>query len=145
MMEQHNLPHSGPPGKVYSAKWQARFDFFDLHGAPNSPGFKTALKQLPFQQKVKFNVNIIAFFFGPIYLFVLGLWKRNIILILLMIVVFTALELAFAMIGIDYPRHLDAGVGFGFNALYGVSTNYGYYLKEKKGEQGWNPFKGMRW
>ncbi len=94
---------------------------------------------------MKFNVNIIAFFFGPIYLFVLGLWKRNIILILLMIVVFTALELAFAMMGIDYPRHLDAGVGFGFNALYGVSTNYGYYLKEKKGEQGWSPFKGMRW
>jgi hypothetical protein len=23
-------------------------------------------------------------------------------------------------------------------------TNYAYYLKEQKGEQGWNPFKGMR-
>lgn len=135
----------GQSGKDYSAKWQARFDFFELHGAPNAPGYKPALKQLPFKQKIKINFNIIAFFFGPIYLFVLGLWKKNITLILLMIVIYTALEIALLMIGIAYPKHLDAGLGFGFNALYGLTTNYAYYLKERKNEQGWSPFKGMRW
>lgn len=131
--------------KKYSEKWQSRFDFFDLHGAPNSPGFKPALKQLPFKQKAKYNFNFIAFFFGPIYLFVLGLWKRNITLILIMVAVFAALEIAFMMIGIDYPKYLDTGLGYGFSALYGSTTNYGYYLKERKGEQGWNPFKGIGW
>ena len=61
--------------KESSAKWQTRFDFFDLHGAPNPPGFRQALKQLPFKQKIKVNFNLIAFFFGLIYLFLLGLWK----------------------------------------------------------------------
>lgn len=132
-------------GEVHSAKWQARFDFFDAHGAPNAPTFKPALKQLPFKQKVKINFNIIAFFFGPIYLFVLGLWKKNITLIAIMVVIFTGLEMAFSAMGIEYPRHIDAGLGFGFNALYGITTNYAYYLKEKRSELGWNPFKGMRW
>jgi len=27
--------------------------------------------------------------------------------------------------------------------MYAVATNYAYYLKEVKGEQGWNPFKGI--
>ncbi len=28
--------------------------------------------------------------------------------------------------------------------MYGLTTNYAYYLQEVKSEQGWNPFKGMR-
>lgn len=141
-MESTKKAHAG---KSYSAKWQARFDFFDLHGAPSAPGYKPALAQLPFKAKVKINFNLIAFFFGPIYLFVLGLWKKNITLILIMIAVYTVLGIAFAMLGIAYPKHLDFGLGVGFNALYGIATNYAYYLKERKGEQGWSPFKGMRW
>ncbi|MBH3284025.1 DUF2628 domain-containing protein [Serratia marcescens] len=131
--------------KEYAVKWQTRFDFFGLYGAPNTPGFRHALKKLPFKQKVKVNFNFIAFFFGPVYLFVLGLWKRNITLILIMVVVYTTLSVVFSKMGIAYPRYLDVGLGYGFNALYGISANYGYYLKEKKGEHGWNPFKGMRW
>lgn len=36
--------------KKYSAKWQTRFDFFDRHGAPSSPGFREVFKSLPFRQ-----------------------------------------------------------------------------------------------
>lgn len=63
--------------KEYSARWQARFDFFDRYGAPSSPGFRQALKQLPFRQKFRVNMNLIAFIFGPIYLFVLACGKRT--------------------------------------------------------------------
>lgn len=28
--------------------------------------------------------------------------------------------------------------------MYAVATNYAYYLKEVKGEQGWNLFKGIK-
>lgn len=131
--------------KEYSAKWQARFDFFDRHGAPSSPGFRHALKQLPFRQKLRVNMNLIAFVFGPIYLFVLGLWKKNIMLILIMMAVYIILIIALAIAGIEFPRYLQGGLAYGFNALYGMSTNYNYYLKERKGDNGWNPFKGMRW
>ncbi|WP_225309826.1 DUF2628 domain-containing protein [Erwinia billingiae] len=94
--------------------------------AVNAPGFRQALKQLPFKQKGKVNFNAIAYFFGPIYLFVLGLRKGNITLILIMAVVYSALSVVFSTIGIAYPKYLDAGLGYGFNALYGISTNLVY-------------------
>lgn len=66
----------------YSPKWQERFDFFETYGAPNDPRYKEAVKTLPdFKKKILINANVIAFFFGPIYLFVLGLWKKNLALI----------------------------------------------------------------
>jgi hypothetical protein len=133
------------PRSEYSEKWQQRFAFFDLYGAPNSPAHKPALVQLPFGQKIKINMNIIAFFFGPIYLFVLGLWKKNLTLIALLLVVSTVVDIIVEMTGFPYGKQIDFGLGFGFNVLYGVATNYAYYLKEVKGEQGWNPFRGMRW
>lgn len=133
------------PRSKYSEKWQQRFAFFDLHGAPNSPAYKPALAELPFNQKLKINMNVIAFFFGPIYWFVLGLWKKNLTLIALIIVISTVVDLIIEWTGFPYQKQIDFGVGFGFNVIYGVATNYAYYLKEIKGEQGWSPFKGMRW
>jgi hypothetical protein len=129
----------------YNAKWQERFAFFDAHGAPNAPGYKPALQQLPFKQKIKINANIIAFFFGPIYLFVLGLWKKNLTLLAILIAISLALDVVFALVDVSFAKQINFAVGFGFNLLYALSTNYAYYLKERKGEQGWNPFKGMRW
>ncbi|MBK5518195.1 MULTISPECIES: DUF2628 domain-containing protein [unclassified Pseudomonas] len=128
----------------YSAKWQERFAFFDAHGAPNAPGYKPALKQLPFKRKITVNANIIAFFFGPIYLFFLGLWKKNLTLIALIVALTFVLDLVYELIDFRYANNVNFAVGFAFNLLYALSTNYAYYLKEQKGEQGWNPFKGMR-
>jgi hypothetical protein len=128
----------------YSAKWQERFAFFDAHGAPNAPGYKEALKQLPGKQKRTINANFIAFFFGPIYLFVLGLWKKNLTLIAIMVALSFALDAVYALTDFAYAKQLNFAVGFAFNLSYALMTNYAYYLKEQKGEQGWNPFKGMR-
>jgi len=129
----------------YKPKWQERFAFFDAHGAPNAPGYKPALKQLPYGKKVLVNFNIIAFFFGAIYLFVLGLWKKNLAVIGIIIAVSVVIDILFGLAGREVPRAVDVGLNVGFNVLYGLITNYAYYLKERKGEQGWNPFKGMRW
>lgn len=128
----------------YSAKWQERFAFFDAHGAPNAPGYKEALKQLPGKQKITINANIIAFFFGPIYLFVLGLWKKNLTLIAIMVALTFALDAIYALVDFSFAKQVNFAVGFAFNLSYALTTNYAYYLKEQKGEQGWNPFKGMR-
>lgn len=137
--EQLQVPSTHKP------KWQERFNFFDTYGAPNDPRYKPALKALPtFGKKILINTNIIAFFFGPIYLFVLGLWKKNLALIGIMILVYVALSIIFAVLGMAFPRALDNGIAVGFSFMYAILTNYAYYLKEVKGEQGWNPFKGMR-
>lgn len=129
----------------HSAKWQERFNFFETYGAPNDPRYKQALKALPtLGKKFLINSNIIAFFFGPIYLFVLGLWKKNLTILACMFLIYAALSVIFAILGMQFPSALNNGLGFGFSMLYAIVTNYAYYLKEVKGEQGWSPFKGMR-
>ncbi|MNG27516.1 hypothetical protein D3C84_1126440 [compost metagenome] len=75
----------------------------------------------------------------------LGLWKKNLTLIAIIVAVNVALEILYSYVHVSFAQQLDFGVGFAFNLLYAMTTNYAYYLKEQKGEQGWNPFKGMRW
>ncbi|RMO78155.1 hypothetical protein ALQ34_00758 [Pseudomonas syringae pv. maculicola] len=129
----------------YSNKWKERFAFFEAHGGPNAPGFRPALKQLPFLNKVKINFNFFAFFFGPVYLFILGLWKKNLSFIAMIVVVSIALDMVMDMFEFRYAKEASSALGFVFNALYGQLTNYAYYLKEVKGEHSWNPFQGLRW
>jgi hypothetical protein len=56
----------------------------------------------------------------------LGPRKRNIRVILIMAVVYTALSVVISTMAIAYPKYLDIGLGQGFNALYGISTNLVY-------------------
>ena len=65
-----------------SPKWQFRFDFFDRHGGPKDPAYKETLKTLPFGEKLKVGMNFYALFFGFIYFFILGLWRKALGLIL---------------------------------------------------------------
>ncbi len=42
-----------------------------------SPEYKQAFKALKPRQRLTIQINFIAFFFSWIYLFVLGLWKKQ--------------------------------------------------------------------
>jgi hypothetical protein len=55
------------------------------------------------------------------------------------------LSVVFSMLNIPFPKFVDTGLGAVSLFAYALMSNYAYYLKEMKGEQGWNPFKGMRW
>ncbi|KAF1006476.1 MAG: hypothetical protein GAK28_02494 [Luteibacter sp.] len=121
-----------------NAKWQARFSFFDRFGGPSSPEYKAELKKLPFKEKLIVNANIFAFFFGPIYFFILGLWKKALVLIGLVIAVSILLSIVGA------PDAVYRGVGAAFSVIYMLTANYSYYLKRAKGQDNWNPFEGMR-
>ncbi|MDU9405772.1 DUF2628 domain-containing protein [Pseudomonas sp. zfem004] len=125
----------------YKPKWQERFAFFAQHGSPLSPAFKAAFKALPMGKRLLINMNFIAFFFGPIYLFVLGLWKKNLALLGISLAVGLVLGFYEGLTGTDLPRAVDTGVNCGLAALWATVTNYAYYLKEVKGQQGWNPFE----
>lgn len=128
----------------YSQKWQDRFAFFDRHGAPNTPEFKAALKAETSGRRILFNMNIIAFFFGFIYFFVLGLWKKNLVLAAIAIGVVIILGIIEAVTGFYLPRGADMGISIAMAMMWSLTANYAYYLKEVKGLDGWNPFEGMR-
>ncbi|MGF6199448.1 DUF2628 domain-containing protein [Pseudomonas laurylsulfatiphila] len=128
-----------------SPKWQERFAFFDQYGAPKSPDFKLGFKQLPARKRILINLNFIAFFFGPIYFFVLGLWKKNLAIIAIIVALSFVLALIFTLLGYEEaPKALNSGMNIVFALMYGLSANYAYYLKQVNGSQGWNPFEGLR-
>lgn len=136
--EQNITHHTG-----LSPKWQERFAFFDQYGAPTTSAHKEAFKALPANKKRLIQKNFIAFCFGPIYLFVLGLWRKNISFIVLMNVIDFAIGLAFAMADKEVPHGVNIGIGVGFAFTYMTITNYAYYLKQVKGSKSWNPFEGL--
>ncbi len=122
-----------------SEKWKTRFAFFEQFGAPSTQTYKDALKQLPYKQRLLININFFAFFFGMIYLAIIGLWKKALVL----------LGLAVAVMVVEYalgvPAPVSRGIDFAFAFLCGLCANYALYLKVVKGQDGWNPFEGMRW
>lgn len=100
---------------------------------------------MPARKRILINLNFIAFFFGPIYLFVLGLWKKNLAIIAIIIAISFVLTLVFSLLGYDEgPKAVNTGLNVVFALMYGLSANYAYYLKQVKGSQGWNPFEGLR-
>ncbi|POP42656.1 hypothetical protein CHU32_18975 [Superficieibacter electus] len=113
-----------------SEKWKYRFSFYDQHGFPGfwklSPEYKEAFKSLKARQRITIQMNFIAFFFSWIYLFVLGLWKKAIIVLLLGIV---SLIIG-AIIGINV-------LGLAVAAYVALNTNKWFYEKEVKGINTW--------
>lgn len=88
------------------------------------------------------NVNWIAFFFGPIYFFVIGLWKKGLTLLGIWFAVVLSVVTFETMSGFVTPNAIATGIGAGMAALYMTVANYAYYLHRVKGAQSWNPFEG---
>ncbi|EMJ8576888.1 DUF2628 domain-containing protein [Escherichia coli] len=112
-------------------KWKYRFSFYDEHGFPGfwgaSQEYKQALKGLNTRQKIIIRTNVIAFFFSWVYLFVLGLWKKAIVVLFLAI-----FSLIFGyMIGYNV-------FGFIIAAYVSYNTNRWFYEKEVKGIHTWS-------
>ncbi|HAI46233.1 MAG TPA: hypothetical protein DCM50_05925 [Stenotrophomonas sp.] len=129
-MDSTNTPPLSP-------KWQFRFNFFDTYGAPNTPAFKAAYKELPFGQKLKVNFNFFALFFGCIYLFILGMWRKALTIIGITVVLMIVLMFL--------PDAIGRGVGIAWQLLIALTTNYNYYREKRQGDTSWNPFAGIRW
>ncbi len=123
----------------HSEKWQKRFDFFEKNGAPKTPEFKAALRRLPWHKRFLYNMNIISFFFGPIYFLILGMWKRCLTLIVCSVAIGFILGIAEVITGLN----LDSLCGLIVSVMWGITTNYAYYLHKVKGYNSWNPFTGI--
>jgi hypothetical protein len=125
-------------------KWRERFEFFERYGEPSSPEFKAELKSFSTGSRLFINMNWFGFFFGPIYLLALGMWRRALTWVGIMLAL-ALVEDAFGFVThIKFSRPVDFGISVGVGMLIAMTTNYSYYLKVMKGDNGWNPFKGMR-
>lgn len=133
-MDSNISPSSSAP---LSPKWQFRFNFFNQHGAPNSPGFKAGFKELSWGQKVKINFNFFALFFSVIYLLILGMWRKALVIL--------GISLVLGGLVSFMPDVVARGVSVAWSVLIAITTNYSYYLEKVKGDTSWNPFQGMRW
>jgi len=130
----------------YPAKWQERFAFLEANGAPGTPTYKAAFKALPFMQRIKIGSNLLAFFFGPIYFFILGLWRKALVGIAMFVAAIIISAILFAIMGPD-SRGADLIsrlLGLAVTLIYTSTANYAYYLKEVKGQDSWNFFEGLR-
>ncbi|TDB47952.1 DUF2628 domain-containing protein [Photorhabdus khanii] len=127
----------------YSEKWQARFTFFEQYGAPQASEHKAAMRTEPFRRRILLNMNFIAFFFGFIYFFVLGLWRKNLTLFGIAVVMGILLGIIESILNIEISPAVSMGVNCALAAIWGMTANYAYYLKEKVNSQSWNPFEGF--
>ncbi|AGB81563.1 Protein of unknown function (DUF2628) [Serratia sp. FGI94] len=129
--------------KELSSKWRERFDFFDSVGGDiTSPEYRNKIKELGFFERMKYIMNFFAFFFGIIYMCILGLWKKGLVLFV------GACVLSYIVAIVEYVTGGNFELayrflGIGYSCLCASVANYAYYLKEKRGIQGWNPFEGF--
>ncbi|NNH74042.1 DUF2628 domain-containing protein [Nocardia uniformis] len=131
-----STPNSSTDSKL-KPKWQERFDFFDSHGHPGSAEYRQGMKSVTFGKRMRITSNFIAFFFGPVYFFVLGLWKKNLSLLGIWVVI------GIVATALDVSDLLARALGMGMAVLYMSTANYAYYLQRTRGIQSWNPFEGM--
>ncbi|WP_329888465.1 DUF2628 domain-containing protein [Xenorhabdus bovienii] len=73
--------------------------------------------------------------FGIFYFLAIGLWKKGLSLFIFSIL------LAIGVTSIS--ETLIYGTMPLTYIMWGFTANYAYYLKEIKGDDGWNPFKGI--
>lgn len=129
--------------KEYSEKWLFRFAFFERTlGKMGSPAYRDEFKKLTFGQRIKVNFNFFAFFFGIIYLCILGLWKKGLVLFAVACLFGFALGLYEAISGATLDSAARV-IGIMYSVACASIANYAWFLKERKGICGWNPLEGM--
>ncbi|WP_340617965.1 DUF2628 domain-containing protein [Xenorhabdus entomophaga] len=127
----------------YSEKWQERFEFFEKNGSPYCKESKEQYMQLTFMKRIKIGMNFFAFFFGIFYFLIIGLWRKGLTLLGMTFLAVAIIGVIESMMGVEFSDAIWRPLGLVFAALNGIVANYAYYLKEVKGEDGWNPFTGV--
>ncbi|MBD2813833.1 DUF2628 domain-containing protein [Xenorhabdus sp. Flor] len=75
---------------------------------------------------------------------ILGLWKKGLTLLGIIFAISFILGIIDSIFSLELSDNFyNATIGVVFAFLYGLSANYAYYLKEIKGDDSWNPFKGI--
>ncbi|ECG0109855.1 DUF2628 domain-containing protein [Salmonella enterica] len=127
---------------AFNVKWIARFDFFEQNGLPGSVRYGQAIRKLKFLQRSRYMFNFYAFFFGLIYFCILGLWKKGLVLVAIIVVIQLGLVIAEDILNSDFG-HISRAMNIAYSAFCALSVNSAYYIRKIKGSDSWNPFQGM--
>lgn len=76
-----------------------------------------------------------AFFFGPLYYFALGMWRKALTWVFLTIAL--SLLAAVMVVALGLPAAISRAVGIGMQVLYASNANADYYRKQIRGETFW--------
>ena len=120
---------------AYSGKWQDRFAFFDVFGAPGTPRYKEGVRALKPMARIKYGLNVWALFFGPLFFLGKGMLRKGLVLVLLLVLVVSLVPYI--------PMFLAQGVLTGMALATSIAANWAFYNERVRGDQSWNPWKGM--
>lgn len=109
-----------------SETWKRRFRLIERAGGPALPDFRS----LPAKERFGLNFNFLAFFFGPIYYLIKGLWRQAVVYLACAV----ALVMVFELMGLG---QFARGVGYGVAAVYAMRANVSYYRKVVLGDAPW--------
>lgn len=116
--------------------WQTRFDFFEAHGSQTSSrSARLAYRALPLRHRMRVGTNPMAFLFGPLYFFTLGMWRKGVTLLVL------GLFLGTACTVYDVPESVATPLSMVVASIAMTTANYAYFLHVRIGSQSWNPFE----
>lgn len=129
---------------MLSEKWNKRFEFFEQYGfdlwaqygVGKSSEFAQAYQKLSSMDKLKISFNFWAFFFGPIYYVILGMWKKAISLTAVTVACLVVIGLLINIDSAPVENYLSLIPGI----IFGVMANISFFL-HKKGSTSWNPFE----
>ncbi len=113
----------------YPEKWREIFSLIERAGGPKLPN----LKELNSSERFKVRMNWWAFFFGPIYYLIKGMWRKTITYIILMACVIYLVDFA----AVHFFNKADFNLpGVGFGVIWAMLANPDYYkikvLKQNK-------------
>lgn len=119
-------PHDPIADLDVSETWKRRFRLIEKAGGVQMTHFR----DLSFGERMSINFNLLAFFFGPVYYLIKGLWRPAVAYLLIIVSLAVVLDVA----GLD---RLARSVGYGMAAVYSLRANLAYYRKTVLGEYAW--------
>ncbi|WP_417662361.1 DUF2628 domain-containing protein [Pseudomonas sp.] len=114
-----------------SDTWKERFRAITAAGGPALKNIKSLPKS---QRKKAFNVNFLAFLFGPFYYLVKRMWKKAIFYTITMMVIIVILSIILDYLG--YPRIADS-LHFGAAGFFAAKANIDFYKHRVLHDRGW--------
>lgn len=114
--------------------WKTTFRAIEEAGLV-SGGFYPTFERTDPRQHRHLMFNGYAFFFGPIYYFVLGMWRKGLTWLALTLGVSVAA--AVAVVALGFPPFVTRAAGIALQVLYASNANADYYRKQIQGETFW--------
>lgn len=117
-----------------SDSWKETFRAIEEAGLV-SGGFYPTFETVDPKKHRQLMFNLWAFLFGPIYYFVLGMWRKALTWIAMTIAF--SIGAAILVVFLGLPDAISRALGIGIQVLYASNANADYYRKQIQGETFW--------